>query len=80
VTDPVIMPAKEEHGCDSGSKSFDKHEPRGIVYCHVERRPDFHFVLAMDVIVCTTGVGNVLLTSVVYESDHFGGGSVMVWA
>ena len=42
--------------------------------------PDFHFVLAMDVIVCTTGVGNVLLTSVVYESNHFGGGSVMVWA
>ena len=25
---------------------------------------DFHFVLAMDVIVCTTGVGNILLTSV----------------
>jgi hypothetical protein len=26
--------------------------------------PDFHFVLAMDVIVCITGVGNVLRTSV----------------
>ena len=26
--------------------------------------PDFHFVLAMDVIVCTAGVGNVLRTSV----------------
>jgi hypothetical protein len=25
---------------------------------------DFHFVLAMDVMVCTTGVGNVLRTSV----------------
>jgi hypothetical protein len=25
--------------------------------------PDFHFVLAMDVIVCTAGVGNVLRTS-----------------
>jgi hypothetical protein len=25
--------------------------------------PDFHFVLAMDVIVCTAGVGNVLLGS-----------------
>jgi len=25
---------------------------------------DFHFVLAMDVIVCTAGVGNVLRTSV----------------
>jgi hypothetical protein len=23
VTDPLIMPAKEEHGCDSGSESFD---------------------------------------------------------
>jgi hypothetical protein len=45
VTDPVIMPAKEEHGCDSGSKSLDKHEPRGIVYCHVERR-DQTFVVA----------------------------------
>ena len=37
VTDPVIMPAKEEHGCDSGSESLDKHEPRGILHCHVER-------------------------------------------
>jgi hypothetical protein len=26
--------------------------------------PDFHFVLVMDVIVCTTGVRNVLRTSV----------------
>ena len=26
--------------------------------------PDFHFVLAMDVIVCTAGVGNVLPTTV----------------
>jgi hypothetical protein len=26
--------------------------------------PDFHFVLAMDIIVCTAGVGNVLRTSV----------------
>ena len=38
VTDPVIMPAKEEHGCDSGSESIDKHEPRDILHCHVERR------------------------------------------
>jgi hypothetical protein len=29
-----------------------------------EIAPDFHFVLAMDVIVCTVGVGNVLWTSV----------------
>ena len=26
--------------------------------------PDFHFILAIDVIVCTAGVGNVLRTSV----------------
>ena len=26
--------------------------------------PDFHFVLAMDVIVCTAGVGDVLPTNV----------------
>ena len=38
VTDPVIMPAKEENGCDSGSESFDKHEPRDILHCHAERR------------------------------------------
>ena len=30
----------------------------------VGMNPDFHFVLAMDVIVCTTGMGNVLRTSV----------------
>jgi hypothetical protein len=23
------MPAKEEHGCNSGSESLEKHEPRG---------------------------------------------------
>ena len=38
VTDPVIMPSKEEHGCDSGSESLDKHEQRDILYWHVERR------------------------------------------
>ena len=38
VTDPVIMPAKEEHGYDSGSESLDKHEPRDILHCHVKRR------------------------------------------
>jgi len=38
VTDQVIMPAKEEDGCDSGSESLDKHEPRDILHCHVERR------------------------------------------
>ena len=38
VIDPVIMPDKEEHGCDSGSESLDKHKPRDILHCHVERR------------------------------------------
>jgi len=37
VKDPVIMPAKEEHGCDFGSESLDKHEPRDILHYHVER-------------------------------------------
>ena len=45
VTDPVIMPAKEEHGCDSGSESLDKHEPRDILHCHVARR-DQSFAVA----------------------------------
>ena len=36
--DAVIMPSKEKHGCDSGSESLDKHEPRDILHCHVERR------------------------------------------
>ena len=31
VSDPVIMPAKEEHRCNSGSESLEKHEPRDIL-------------------------------------------------
>ena len=38
VKDPVIMPTKEERGCNSGSESLDKHEPRDTLHCHVERR------------------------------------------
>ena len=45
VTDPVIMLAKKEHGCDSGSESIAKHEPREILHCHVERR-DQSFAVA----------------------------------
>ena len=45
VTDPVIMPAKEEHRCDSGSESLDKHKPRDILHCHVERH-DQSFTVA----------------------------------
>ena len=43
--DPVIMPTKDEHGCDSGSESNDKHEPHDILHCHVERR-DQSFAVA----------------------------------
>jgi hypothetical protein len=36
------MLANEEHGCDSGSESLEKHESRDILHCHVERRdPSF---------------------------------------
>jgi hypothetical protein len=45
VTDPVIMLAKKKHGCDAGSESLAKHEPREILHCHVERR-DKSFVVA----------------------------------
>ena len=38
LTYPVIMPAKEEHGCHSGSVCLDRHEPRDILHYHVERR------------------------------------------
>jgi hypothetical protein len=39
------MPAKKEHECDSVSESLDKHEPREILHCHVERR-DQSFAVA----------------------------------
>ena len=45
VTDPVAMPVKEEYGSDSRSKSLDKHEPRDIFHCHVEKR-DQSFAVA----------------------------------
>jgi hypothetical protein len=38
VKDPVIKPTKEEHGCDFGSERHDKHEPRDLWHCHVEKR------------------------------------------
>jgi hypothetical protein len=38
VTYSLIMSAKEEHECDSGSESLDRHKPRDILHCHVERR------------------------------------------
>ena len=40
---------------------------------------DFHFDLAMNIIVCTAS-GERFTDQFVYESDSFGGGSVMVWA
>jgi len=51
----------------------------GYTSCLV-MNPDFRFALAMDVIVCTSGVGNVLRTTVCTSLPVFGGGSVMVWA
>jgi hypothetical protein len=36
-----VVPAKEEHECDSVSESLDKHETRDILHCHVERRHQF---------------------------------------
>ena len=39
------MPAKEEHGCGSGSESLDKHEPFDILHCYAERR-DQRFAVA----------------------------------
>ena len=42
--------------------------------------PDFHFVLAMDVVVPVYRKrGEHFTNQCVYESDRFGGGSVMVW-
>jgi hypothetical protein len=35
VTDPLIILAKEEYRCDSGSENLDKHEPHDIMHCHV---------------------------------------------
>ena len=45
VTDPLIIPVKEEHGCDSDSESLDKHERRDMLHDHVEKR-DQSFAVA----------------------------------
>jgi hypothetical protein len=45
LSDVVPLVHKEEHGCDSGSESLDKHEPRDILHCHVARR-DQSFAVA----------------------------------
>ena len=45
VIDPVIMTAKEEHECDSGTESLAKLQPRDILHCYVERR-DQSFAVA----------------------------------
>jgi hypothetical protein len=42
--------------------------------------PDFHFDIAMDVIVSTAGVVHLFTDQCVYELDRFGDGSVMVRA
>ena len=41
---------------------FRQHIPGNTSFLVMD--PDFHFVLAMDVIVCIAGVGNILRTSV----------------
>ena len=41
---------------------------------------DFHFDIAMDVIVSTAGVVHLFTDQCVYELDRFGDGSVMVRA
>ena len=41
---------------------------------------DFHFVLAINVIVYTAGMGNVLRTTVCTSPPVFGGESVMILA
>ena len=47
VTDPVIITAKEEHECDSGTESLAKLQPRDILHCHVERRDQSFAVASM---------------------------------
>jgi hypothetical protein len=42
--------------------------------------PDFHFDIAMDVIVSTAGVVHLFTDQCVYETARFGVGSVMIWA
>ena len=49
VTDPVIMPAKEKHGCDSGSESFDIHKLCDI--CNLRRNglgDAFHYLFTCN--------------------------------
>ena len=41
--------------------------------------PDFYFILAMDVIMCTAGWGT-FYGPVCVQFDRIGGGSVMIWA
>jgi hypothetical protein len=41
----TVMPAQEEKGYTSGLESREKHEPRNIFHCHVERS-DQRFAVA----------------------------------
>jgi hypothetical protein len=66
VKDPVIKPRDILH-CHVERRAEDYaivegFTPRNISF--LVMNSDFRFVLAMDVIGCTAGLGNVLLTSV----------------
>jgi hypothetical protein len=80
VTYPVIMLAKEEDGCDSGSESIDKHEPRDILHFHVERRDQSLFSLRFShgLYRVYRRRGERFTDQSVYETDRFG--CVIVWA
>jgi hypothetical protein len=73
VTYSLIMPAKEEHECASGSESLDRHKPRDILHCHVERRDQSSlFQKGQNDRI----KGERFTDQCVYESGRFGGGSV----
>jgi hypothetical protein len=79
VTDPVIMPAKKEHGCDSGSESLGKrlHNHQHIIFSDESR---FSLRFRNGCYRVYRRRGERFTYQCVYESDRFEGGSVMVWA
>ena len=65
------MITAEDHSFSNavGSVDFGEFTPGNTSF--LVMNPDFHFVLAMDVIVCTAGVGNVLRTIVCVNPTVF---------
>jgi hypothetical protein len=47
VTDPVIMPAKREHGCDSGSEILEKHEQEVVTHVTELRKPPYCMTISI---------------------------------